>query len=172
MRAYAHELIRTHRAPGVVLDTNLLLLLLVGTWHIDRVEAFKRTRSHFLGADHTRLTELLLSLDRLTTTVGILTEVSNLAGQLEGRDRGSFYDLFARSIHRLDIRDVPTAATVGTPEFRKYGLTDAGIIILARSGHLILTIDFPLSNYLATSQLAALNYNHLNVVSIDEAAWR
>jgi hypothetical protein len=42
------------------------------------------------------------------------------------------------------------------------GLTDAALCMLA-STHVILTVDFPLSNLLESRKLNVLNFNHLRV---------
>lgn len=171
MRPYARELVARHRSVGVVLDANLLLLLVIGQWDIRRVETFRRTRNHFLAGDYSRLTDLLVPLERIVTTPHILTEVSNLANQIEGRDRDAVYGLIAASLARLTIHDVSTRAVAATAEFRRFGLTDSVIIQLAREEMLILTIDFPLANYLQAQGLAALNYTTLSVANIPASAW-
>jgi hypothetical protein len=171
VRQAALELIARHRRPGVVVDANLLLLLLVGEWSIAHVETFRRTRSHFVAADFARLGDLLHPLDRLVTTVHILTEVSNLASQTEGREKAGLYRVLAGGFSRLEVRDVPLPTLLAMPEFFKYGLTDAALVELARRGHLILTIDFPLSNYVQSLGLAAINYTTLSVANIDERVW-
>lgn len=172
MRQYAHGLVRRYRQPGVIVDANLLILLLIGQWRPERVATFRRTRNRFVAEDYDRVSELLDPLERIVTTPNILTEVSNLAGHLKSLERPSFFSLFAQSFARFDIRDVPAPASAAMPEFAKFGLTDAGIISLAREGYLVVTIDFPLANYLQTAGLAVLNYTTINVASIDPAHWR
>jgi len=43
-------------------------------------------------------------------------------------------------------------------------LTDSSILLAARNGFLILTDDFPLSNFLASEGLDVINFNHLRLV--------
>lgn len=101
-----------------------------------------------------------------------MTEVSNLANQIEGRDKDALYGVIAASLARLVIHEVPIPLIAATPEFRKYGPTDSVIIHLAQEGKLVLTIAFPLSNYLQSHGLAVMNYTVPSVANIPESDWR
>lgn len=176
MKEYLRELILRHRSPGVIVDANLLLLLLVGDLSPARVEQFKPTRSHFVAADYVRLKELLTGLDRLVVTPHILTEVSNFLGKASSQE--GTYALrshLAESIGRFDIQDVPIAALVSAGDdkqiFCTLGLTDAGIIHLARKGYLAITVDFPLTKYIESLHLEAFNYTTASVLNIPPAKW-
>lgn len=72
---------RAQARGSLFIDTNLLLVLLIGALDLGHVERFKRTKPYTRNDD-----ELLLAFigefERLITTPNILTEVSNLAGQL------------------------------------------------------------------------------------------
>ena len=46
------------------------------------------------------------------------------------------------------------------------GLTDAGLALLA-STHVILTIDFPLSNALESQGLSVINFTHLRSFGLE-----
>lgn len=48
-----------------------------------------------------------------------------------------------------------------TPEFGKFGLTDAGIYEVARGNYLVLTDDFKLSQHMLSRHIEAINFNHL-----------
>ena len=62
-------------------DTNLLLVLVVGLLDPEQVEKFKRTRS-YTREDYSLLSDFVSGYDGLLTTPNVLTEVSNLAGYL------------------------------------------------------------------------------------------
>ncbi len=51
--------------------------------------------------------------------------------------------------------------------FAKFGLTDTAIVKLVKDQFLVLTDDFPLSNYLGKQGVDVLNFNHLRF-----ASWR
>ncbi|MCE7698481.1 MAG: hypothetical protein K8E24_006455 [Methanobacterium paludis] len=60
----------------VLVDTNLLLLLLIGTIDKKYIEIFKRT-SKFTENDFDLLVEILKHYDKIITTPNILTETDN-----------------------------------------------------------------------------------------------
>lgn len=70
-----------YRRAGVLMDTNLLLLYLVGAFDPEEVPRFKRT-SQFTPADFALLVRFLELFQRIVTTPHVLTEAGNLAGQL------------------------------------------------------------------------------------------
>jgi hypothetical protein len=65
-------LINKHRGTGLFIDTNLLLMYLVGQTNRDRIPIFKRTRQH--TPEDFDLLERLTQFDTLVTTLHVLTE--------------------------------------------------------------------------------------------------
>ena len=47
--------------------------------------------------------------------------------------------------------------------FEKFGLTDTAIIHSSRDKYLVITDDFPLSNYLRTNDVDVINFTHLRL---------
>ncbi len=45
--------------------------------------------------------------------------------------------------------------------FTKYGLTDCGIVTLAKNKYLVLTDDFKLANYLQKVGIDTINFNNI-----------
>src|SRR5688572_15310600 len=71
-------LIGKYRAKGVFVDTNLLVLLLVGGVNIDRIQTFKRTQD-FTVDDFRTLRKLILWFGApLVATPHILSQVRDL----------------------------------------------------------------------------------------------
>jgi hypothetical protein len=66
---------------------------------------------------------------------------------------------FSRQIEIIP-EEWTTATTIATGDFMWLGLTDAALAALATS-HVILTIDFPLSNSLESRGLNVINFTHL-----------
>lgn len=156
------ESIQRYRTTGVLVDTNILLLLFIGSVDRRLIERFKRTMARgFEASDYELLTSFLkLFEDRVVTTPHILTEVSNLAGQL-GSQKQRFFSYFAKGISQLIEHYKPSADLARAVSFAKFGLTDTAIIDLVKGQYLVLTDDFRLSNYLGKQGVDALNFNHL-----------
>ncbi len=77
----AETLLARYKRKGVLVDSNLLLLLFVGLFDPARIKKFKRT-GHFSEVDFRLLVNFLAYFDKAITTPHILTEVSNLAGPI------------------------------------------------------------------------------------------
>ena len=75
------DLLDRYRRKGILIDTNLLLLFVVGSCNVKHIGTFKRTKK-FIPADFEALRRMLGNFRRLVTTPNILTEVSNFLGQL------------------------------------------------------------------------------------------
>ena len=109
------------------------------------------------------LQEMLKIAPKVVTTPHILTEVSNLLGQLRRDERNSYFAVFAQGITVLEELHPLSVDIAKMEEFRRFGITDAGLIALAQQ-HLIITADVPLSNYLATAGVDVLNFNQIRAM--------
>ena len=160
------ELVQRYRTAGVLVDTNILLLLFVGSVERRLIERFKRTMARgFRESDYELLTNFLKHFEnRVVTTPHILTEVSNLAGQLSVQKQ-RFFSYFAKGISRLIEHYEPSGNLAQAESFVKFGLTDTAIIELVKGQYLVLTDDFALSNYLDKQGVDVFNFNHLRFAS-------
>jgi hypothetical protein len=120
----------------------------------------------FTESDFDLLQTILNQFDLLVTTPNILTEVSNLLGQLPDNLRGQYYASFAGGLDALlNEHYIPSNRLVLQSRFPKLGLTDTGIIEQARDRHLVLTTDLPLYNHLCDLGVDAINFNHIRSVN-------
>lgn len=159
MNDYFLSIIQRHQRTGVLVDTNLLLLYFVGLFRRDQITQFKRTNI-FSVEDFDLLDRLLKQFAQVLTTSHILTEVSNLAGQLSTHFKPDFFTIFAEGITRVDERQVAGKEIAARQEFVRFGLTDTALISLAQKSCLVLTTDFPLANYLQSLGMDVINFNH------------
>jgi rRNA-processing protein FCF1 len=156
-------LLARHRAAGIIVDTNLLLLLLIGSHSPTLISSFKRT-TRYTSSDFDILVEALALFSTLLTTPHILTEVSNLAGQLGDPGRQEVMRDLAAIIAVLSELQVPAEEAARDPAFPRFGLTDIAILQHASEGrYLVLTDDFRLSQYLASIGVEVINFNHLRM---------
>ena len=157
---YINELVSRYRGKGLLIDTNLLLLYFVGMYDQDRITKFKRTRS-FSTEDFQLLAGFIGNFKRLITTPNILTEVSNLSGQLSEVLRSGFYKDFATRIGSFDEDYLTSVGIASFAHFDKFGLTDSGIVELVKNKYLVLTDDLTLFAYLQNQPIDAINFNHI-----------
>lgn len=145
---------------GIVVDTNILLLYIVGTANRDRISKFKRT-NQFTPEDYDLLARILNSFQKVVTTPNILTEVNSLTNQLGEPERSKCLQLFGRAIARFEEIHKSSQQLAQLPEFQKFGLTDCGILNLAQGSYLVLTDDFRLSETLRSKGIDTVNFNNI-----------
>jgi hypothetical protein len=73
-------LLQKHYRGGVLIDSNLLLLLMIGAIDRDRITTFKRTQK-YSSDDFELLQQLVSKFSKIVTTPQILTEVSTSAAR-------------------------------------------------------------------------------------------
>lgn len=135
------------RASTLVIDTNLLLVLLVGAQDRNQVPRFKRT-SKYTVEDYDHLANYVAGFRRVVVTPNVLTEVSNLAGQLSEPLRSRVLaQLGVFAATQAAERYIPSSEAVKERDFRRLGLADATIVLAAHNPEekfAVLTDDFAL----------------------------
>jgi len=160
MNDYAKHVIAKYSQKGILVDTNILLLYIVGKTNKRRVPIFKRT-DRFAPEDFDTLSKILTKFQKVITTPSILTEVSNLANQLNEPERAQCFTFFASEIQNIEENYCDSKLASQEPKFLTFGLTDCGIAQISQDKYLVLTDDFPLSNYLTNKGIDTLNFNHI-----------
>ena len=156
---------RFHR-KNLLLDTNLLLLLLVGSFDPSKIRTQKITANQgFSETDFNQLLNFVCRFQKLVTTPHILTEVSNHADKIKGVDKGKFLYQFLSLIEKMDERFEPSRLLAKTDAFVRFGLTDAAISQLANGNFVVLTEDFPLAGYLEKNGVKVIKFNVVRQMS-------
>jgi hypothetical protein len=145
---------------GVVVDSNLLLLAIVGSYRRKLVGTFKRLAA-FTAADFDLLIYFLGQFGAVVTTPMILAEVNSLANSLESHYKPGLYVAFADWAQRMAEEVPATKEIVVTDHFKRFGYTDAAIAIAAAQKYLVLTDDFALAGFLSSRGVQARNFTHL-----------
>jgi hypothetical protein len=160
MTEYIEELVGRYKSKGLLVDTNLLLVYFVGMYDLDRVSKFKRTLT-FTEDEFLLLAKFFALFERVVTTPNVLTEVSNLLGQLPEGLRPAFFADFAKRLALLEEHYSSSAGISTTTHFDRFGLTDSGIAQLVGDRYLVLTDDLSLFGYLQNQGIDAINFNHI-----------
>ena len=79
-------LVQRYASRGVLLDSNLLLLLCVGSFRRQEIGRFKRT-AQYGACDYDLLVDFLSRFKSVVTTPNVLTEVNGLSNQFTGIHR-------------------------------------------------------------------------------------
>jgi hypothetical protein len=163
LKEYAESLFQGHAQNGVILDTNLLLLLIFGSARRELVGSYKRLNM-FVVEDFDALVTIVSRFRTVATTPNILTEVSNLAASVADKHKDEYVAEFAQEISVLDEQYVPSRHVLMSPALAAFGLSDAVIAEIATRDLLVLTIDAPLYQYLSGMGLPVLNFNHIRTM--------
>lgn len=133
---------------AVTVDTNLLVLLVVGSAGRELIE---HRRLQDYTVDHFDvLVELIGRFSDLVFVPHILAEASNLVQQIGGPALGRVRATFRTLVETSLEVPVPSRVAAGRAEFGWLGLTDAAILHLCSDGPAgirptLLTVDGPLA---------------------------
>jgi rRNA-processing protein FCF1 len=160
----AAALIEKHKGRGVLVDTNLLVLLLVGEVNPARISNFKRTRD-FTEEDFRMLQSLVLWFGPpLFTTPHILSQVSDLT-DLQGQELTRVRRLFkTTATERVEEKYDAAKDLVQHPLFERFGLGDVSIAAVCERKIVVLTADVQLQDALGSSGVDAINFNHVRML--------
>lgn len=149
----------------VLLDTELLVLLVVGQTDRTLISRHKRTCS-FVEEDYDLLCGILKRYSMLLVTPNVLTEASNHASQIRDHDRKRVLTVLGRLVQGAQEEYVPSTLAASDPLFPRLGLADTATLAVAARSATVLTSDHEL--YLEASRAGhnVVNFNHLR-----EAAW-
>jgi hypothetical protein len=148
------------RSKGILLDTNLLVLLIVGFVNRDRIPHFKRT-TQYTPADWDLLTGILEQIPHRYTIPHILAEVSSLIDM-----KGPELEIARSVLHKLIalIRELPLCSIDACTSvyYNRLGLTDAAIGLAAKQqGCSVLTNDLNLYLALLEQDISVVKFDHL-----------
>jgi len=168
MSSYVGVLLDKYRSKGLLVDSNLLLLYLVGSYDISLVGDGKFNKlSKYTAEDYRLLLRLKAAFARSVTTPHVLTEVSNLANDLPSSTRSQLLKEFAEAFDGMEELTTPSMAVAQRSDFHFLGLTDSALAQWS-SRFLVVTDDVRMVARLNESDLEALNFNHLRDYLFDD----
>ena len=144
---------------GYFLDTNLFVLLVVGSESRDLIPKHRRLE-HYSSEDYDTLLELLEDADQLFVTPNTLTETSNLVSQHGEPERSLLMRRLRFLIHGSQEVVVASTQASSNARFERFGLTDAVLLETVKADTPLLTVDLAL--YLVaieSGEERAINFN-------------
>jgi hypothetical protein len=151
-------LVNRYRTKGLFVDTNLLILYLVGKANPHRVAQYKRTRA-YTEEDFHLIDWFVNQFSLISTTPHVLTEVSNLA--TPGRETARVREHMRALVGSMAEHYFASSGLTAQGEFVDFGLTDTAILRLAGEDLLFLTDDLDLFLALEKRNAASINFHHL-----------
>ena len=148
---------------GVLIDTNLLILLAIGLIDPAQIEKHKKLGAYSIESFKI-LFEIFNSCQKVYVSSHIIAETSNLItfgmhGDLETKafialkgivDLGVFQELH-----------VNAELLMKNEAYFTYGISDCGLLELVKDKVVLLTDDYRLSGYAESKGLDVLNFKHL-----------
>lgn len=146
---------------GLLIDTNLLVLFVVGTAAKEYIAKHKKL-TEFTVEDYDLLVKLIARASEVLVTPNTLTETSNLAAYINEPARSKVLDVLRMVSIDSQERYVPSSAAARRSEFIRLGLADAALLeATAAEKATLLTADFNLYHAALAKGSQALNFNHL-----------
>lgn len=157
-----------HRARGILLDTNVLLLFLFAFYQPTMIG--KKRLEKYGSDDGALLVQYVDQFSRILTTPHVLAETSNLVGQIVGGRLRS--ELFTK-LHPLFCLSLPNSfeqcaiegSHIDSQLFGRLGLTDSGLAALVKTKQLLLTDDLDLYLAAISNGGNAINFTHMREAS-------
>lgn len=151
---------RNARSNGVLIDTNLFVLLIVGLVNRDRIKGFKRT-TNYTPNDWDLLVGLLEQTPRRYAIAHVLAEVNTLT-DMRGEERVIARQMLHNAISIMEEILISSLNVCASPYFGRLGLTDAAIVLAATErGCSIITNDSDLHVALLEEGVSVLKFDHL-----------
>ncbi len=158
MNEYLFELIQKYRSKGVLVDTNLLLLFIVGSLNPQLIPQISRTSKYSIK-DFQLVESFIEYFGVRVTTPHILAETSNLIGRSKGMHNalGSFI--------RIVVEEHTSAASiVDETFFPEFGITDTAMLAISSGKYLVLTDDGPIYGFLLNHGVEAISLSTLRKI--------
>ncbi len=144
----------------IIIDTNLLVLLIVGLTDCRFIGKHKRTRS-FEVADYDILVNALSMYDEIVVTPHILTETSNLIAQTAESTASSLRSTLSELLKTQREEFEPGIEVIKHNSFLRLGLTDSAIMSLVEKNIPLTTVDLDLYFVAVKHHPNVVNFTHL-----------
>ncbi len=134
----------------VLIDTNVLILYVVGSTGRSIIAAHKRCNNQFSEEDFDLLLDLLGSAPELILLPNVVTEASNLLAQITNPYKDALLRTLKAAVLTFQEVYVASRSAVERAEFKFIRLTDCALLDAADASFHLLTVDLGL--YLAFSR--------------------
>ena len=131
-----------HRDRGLMLDTNLMLLWIVGQAGVHGLALHKRT-DRYGENDYLAVSAAVERVSRVVVLPNILTETDNLLRQGRSDLVRRCLDIWVRRLGEFDEQHRPSLSIVKDAALVRYGLTDA-LLAAGADDPLLATDDLKL----------------------------
>jgi len=151
---------------SVLIDSNLLILLIVGLYDKELIASHKRTRD-FTPGDFDLLVEHIDGYEKLWITSHCLAEVSNLIRQTNTRQAEELMVCLSQFVAAFKESHMSKGLIFNDDISTRLGVTDTGLIIKSKNVTCTYTTDLNLYLEISKRGYDVVNFNHLR-----DKAWK
>jgi hypothetical protein len=144
----------------ILVDTNLLILFIVGTASSEYINKHKRL-TQFTVQDYDALFKIISAATAVLVTPNTLTETSNLIAYIAEPAKSHIFEVFRTVIANSEETYVPSRKASERDEFVRLGLTDASLVDTSTDEITVLTTDLDLYLAVMNKGASAINFNHV-----------
>lgn len=147
---------------SVLIDTNLLILLIVGLYNKDLISVHKRTKE-FMPKDFDLLVKCIRGYKILWVTSHCLAEVSNLIRQTNKKQAKELMACFSNYVANTKESHIPKEIIFKNGILTRLGVADTGFIIKSKRVSCAFTVDLGLYLEISKRGYRVVNFNHLRM---------
>lgn len=129
----------------MVIDTNALVLLIIGLIDKSMILRHKRTSDYSID-DFNQLMLLIASPSMLIAPTNVWSEVDNLLNKFKGSHKSEYYLLLKKLIIETTEEYIMTQSIMETKAFQSIGVTDSILLELSIKTGRLITSDYDLTN--------------------------
>ena len=146
---------------GIIVDTNLLILFLVGKYDIDYISKFKIT-CKYSKKDFEILKNFVNRFKKLIITPHILSELSNLSMKIPEKRLARYFKYFIGILKISDEINIDKNSILLNKYIDKIGVTDVGIVLASENDDfLFITDDIKLAYISLSKGLSVLHFSQI-----------
>lgn len=144
---------------GLLVDTNVMLLFIVGKYDLDYIENFPfRRTAHYSKEDFEKLLNVFSRFKKIIITPHTLTELYHLSEKVHSFKIEEYFNVFINVLLGFDEIYVDKNIILETPNLHKFGVADFAILSLASDKkYLVLSDDYKLSGLLRSKNIDSLS---------------
>jgi rRNA-processing protein FCF1 len=136
----------------VIIDTNSLILLILGLIDPTLINKHKRTSIYDEKDFHALLT-VIKNLDNVVVLPNIWTEVDNLLNSFKGKYKTLYVESITQTIKTTTEKYIESKTIENKFEFYDLGLTDTLILEFSKECEMLITSDSELSDYAVANDI-------------------
>lgn len=130
----------------IVIDTNALILLIIGLIDPNLISTHKRTSIYTIN-DYNRLLTVVGRIENLVVLPNVWTETDNLLNNFKGDHRYLYFEQIRKIVKSSTEQYLQTTNILDEYYFISLGVTDSLLLQLSKDAKFLVTGDSSLSDY-------------------------